>query len=137
MEASRLYGKGMAFPPRVGPDGRIAWSEGEANIRESMRVILMTEPGERLRLPQFGAGLGRFLFEPNIVVTHTLIRERIKDALARWEPRIGVESVEVAADRVDPQAAIATITYRLVATQMQERVSLSVSVGGADATGRS
>lgn len=137
MEASRLYGKGMAFPPRVGPDGRIAWSEGEANIRESMRVILMTEPGERLRLPQFGAGLGRFLFEPNIVVTHTLIRERIKDALARWEPRIGVESVEVAADRVDPQAAIATITYRLVATQMQERVSLSVSVGGADATARS
>ena len=137
MEASRLYGKGMAFPPRVGPDGRIAWSEGEANIRESMRVILMTEPGERLRLPQFGAGLGRFLFEPNIVVTHTLIRERIKDALARWEPRIGVESVEVAADRVDPQAAIATITYRLVATQMLERVSLSVSVGGADATGRS
>lgn len=137
MEASRLYGKGMAFPPRVGPDGRMAWSEGEANIRESMRVILMTEPGERLRLPQFGAGLGRFLFEPNIVVTHTLIRERIKDALQRWEPRIRVESVEVAADRVDPQAAIATITYRLVATQTLERVSLSVSVGGADATGRS
>lgn len=131
MEAARLYGKGMAFPPRVGPDGRMAWSEGEANIRESMRVILMTEPGERLRLPQFGAGLGRFLFEPNIVVTHTLIRERIKDALERWEPRIRVESVEVEADRVDPQAAIATITYRLVATQTLERVSLSVSVSGS------
>lgn len=131
MEAARLYGKGMAFPPRVGPDGRIAWSEGEDNIRESMRVILMTEPGERLRLPPFGAGLGRFLFEPNIVVTHTLIRERIKDALERWEPRIRVESVEVEADRVDPQAAIATITYRLVATQTLERVSLSVSVSGS------
>ncbi len=136
MEAARLYGKGMAFPPRVGPDGRIAWSEGEDNIRESMRVILMTEPGERLRLPQFGAGLGRFLFEPNLVATHTLIRERIKDALARWEPRISVESVEVIADRVDPQSAIATITYRLVATQTLERVSLSVSVAGAGATGR-
>ena len=73
MEAARLYGKGMAFPPRVGTDGGIAWSEGEDNIRESIRVILMTEPGERLRLPQFGAGLGRFLFEPNIVATHTLI----------------------------------------------------------------
>ena len=42
MEAGRLYGKGMAFPPRVGSDRRIAWSEGEDNIRESMRVILMT-----------------------------------------------------------------------------------------------
>lgn len=137
MEAARLYGKGMAFPPRVGPDGRIAWSEGEDNIRESMRVILMTEPGERLRLPQFGAGLGRFLFEPNIVATHALIRERIREALARWEPRIRVEAVEVAADRADPQAAIATINYRLVATQTLERVSLAVSVAGADSTARS
>jgi phage baseplate assembly protein W len=130
MEAARLYGKGMGFPPRVGPDGRIAWSSGEDNIRESMRIVLMTEPGERLRLPQFGAGLGRFLFEPNTVATHVLIAERIKDALARFEPRIRVEAVDVAADRDDPQSAVATITYRLVATQARERVSLAVSVGG-------
>ena len=137
MDSASVYGKGMAFPPRVGSDGRIAWSAGEDNIRQSMRVILMTDPGERLRLPQFGAGLQRFLFEPNSVVTHTLIGERIKDALERWEKRIRVESVEVLADRVDPQAAIATITYRLVATQTLERVSLSVSVAGSGSSGAS
>jgi uncharacterized protein len=130
MDAARLYGQGMAFPPRVQPDGTIAWSSGEDNIRESMRIVLMTEPGERLYLPQFGAGLGRFLFEPNIVTTHTLIAERITDALARWEARIRVEAVDVQPDRSDPQAAVATITYRLVATQSQERVSLSVPVAG-------
>ncbi len=129
MDSSRVYGKGMAFPPRVGAHGRIAWSEGEANVREAMRVILMTEPGERLRLPEFGAGLGRFLFEPNILTTHTQMQQRISDALKRWEPRIQVEDVEVQADSVDPQAAIATITYRLVATQALERVALAVSVG--------
>ena len=59
--AATSTAKGMAFPPRVGADGRVAWSEGEANVREAMRVILMTEPGERLRLPEFGAGLARFL----------------------------------------------------------------------------
>jgi phage baseplate assembly protein W len=134
MDAARLYGKGMAFPPRVTHDGRIAWSEGEDNIRESMRVILMTEPNERLRLARFGAGLGRFLFEPNTIATHARIRERIDDALKSWEPRITVESVEVIADRVDPQGAVATITYRLVATQTLERVSLSIPVeGGASA----
>jgi phage baseplate assembly protein W len=129
MKPEQVYGRGMGFPPRVGANGRIAWSEGEANVREAIRLILMTEPGERLRLPAFGAGLGRFLFEPNIVATHTLMRQRIADALKRWEPRIQVESVEVQADAVDPQAAIATITYRLVATQARERVSLSVAVG--------
>ncbi|MBA4175714.1 MAG: phage tail protein [Leptothrix sp. (in: Bacteria)] len=132
MDSARLYGKGMAFPPRVDGTGRVAWSEGEANIREAMRIILMTEPGERLRLPAFGAGLGRFLFEPNIVATHTLIRERIREALQRWEPRIRLDGVEVRADDIDPQAAVATITYRLVATQQLERVSLSVAVGAGN-----
>lgn len=130
MEASRVYGQGMAFPPRVQPDGSLAWSSGEDNVREAIRIVLMTEPGERLYLPDFGAGLGRFLFEPNIASTHTLIAERIQDALQAWEPRVRVESVEVAADPADPQAAIATLSYRLVATQRQERVSLSVSVAG-------
>lgn len=130
MDSAKLYGQGLAFPPRVGSDGRLAWSTGEDNIRQSIRVILMTEPGERLRLPAFGTGLARFLFEPNTLATHTLMRQRIADALARWEPRVRVEAVEVQPDSIDPQAAIATITYRLVATQAQERVSLAVSVGG-------
>jgi uncharacterized protein len=133
MDSARVYGQGMAFPPRVGADGRIAWSAGEDNIRESIRVVLMTEPGERLRLPEFGAGLGRFLFEPNIVATHALIADQIKGALARWEPRIRVESVDVTAERADTKAAIVTITYRLVATQAVERVSLAVPVAGGDA----
>lgn len=130
MDASKLYGQGMAFPPRVQPDGSVAWSRGEDNVREAIRIVLMTEPGERLYLPSFGAGLGRFLFEPNVASTHTLIAERIQGALQAWEPRVRVESVDVVADPADPQAAIATLSYRLVATQAQERVSLAVSVAG-------
>ncbi|NTV96894.1 MAG: TOBE domain-containing protein, partial [Thiobacillus sp.] len=41
--AARLFGRGISFPPRIGSDGRIAWSEGEQNVRESIRVILMTD----------------------------------------------------------------------------------------------
>jgi phage baseplate assembly protein W len=130
MDASKLYGRGMAFPPRVQPNGSIAWSSGEDNVREAIRIVLMTEPGERLHLPGFGAGLARFLFEPNTASTHTLIAERIEGALQAWEPRVRVVSVDVAADPADPQAAIATLSYRLVATQAQERVSLAVSVAG-------
>ncbi len=128
MDSARVYGRGMAFPPRVGADGRIAWSEGEPNVREAIRIVLSTEPGERLRLPAFGAGLRRFLFEPNTLATHTLIRQTIAEALKRWEPRIQVEAVEVQVDEADAESALATITYRLVATQVQERVSLHVGV---------
>jgi phage baseplate assembly protein W len=129
MNAGQIFGRGISFPPRVGPDGRVAWSEGEANVRESIRVILMTEQPERLRAPKFGGSLGQFLFEPNTVSTRRSIQERITRELGQWEPRIRVESVNVDPDPADPQAAIATITYKLVATQAVERVSVGVSLG--------
>ena len=130
MNTGRILGQGIAFPPRVGPDGRVSWSAGEANIRESIAIILRTERRERLRLPEFGGGLGLLLFEPNTVSTRRLIQDRITRELALWEPRIAVETVAVEADPNDRQAVIATITYRLVATQTRERVSLTVSLAG-------
>ena len=128
MDAGQVFGRGIAFPPRI-EGGRVAWSEGEANVRESIRIILMTDQRERLRLPQFGGTLHRFLFEPNTVVTRQRIQDQIATSLARWEPRVAVQSITVDEDPADPQAAVATITYRLVATQVLERVSLTVSLG--------
>ncbi len=121
-----VFGRSFSFPPRVGADGRFVWSEGETNIRESIAVILKTEAGERLGVPDFGAGLGKFLFEPNTTATHTRIQDAITTALARWEQRVRVESVDVAADQTDAESALATITYRLIATDGRGRISLNV-----------
>ena len=128
MDIGQILGRGISFPPRVGSDGRVAWSEGEVNVREAIRIILMTEQRERLRLPEFGGSMGLFLFEPNTVTTRQLIKDRIGQALARWEPRIKVQSIEVDPDPADAQAVIAAITYKLVATQVRERVSLTVTL---------
>lgn len=128
MDPGKLFGRGIAFPPRIGEDGRLAWSEGPESIRESIRIILMTERYERLMLADFGGGLATFLFEPNTASTRRLIQERITQALARWEPRIQVESVTVEPDRESPRSATATIHYRLVANQTRERVSLTVNL---------
>ena len=130
-DAGRLFGRGIAFPPRVNADGRLAWSSGEQNVRESIRIILLTAERERLRLADFGGGLSRYLFEPNTSTTRQVIRDRIQRALTEWEPRIRVESVSVDPDPDDPEAAIATITYRLVATRVLERVTLNVALGAA------
>lgn len=129
MDAAHIFGRGISFPPRVGADGRVCWSAGEQNVRESIRVLLMTEPRERIALPDFGGGLGQFLFEPNTVETRQAVQERIRAALTQWEPRVRVEDVDVQGDAADPSAATATITYRLVATQVRERVSVRVTLG--------
>lgn len=130
MSAGEVLGRGISFPPRLGTDGRVSWSEGETNIRESVRVVLMTAPGERLRRATFGAGLDTFLFEPNTTMTRRQLEDRITRALTTWEPRISLESVDVDEDPADLSAAIATVTFRIVATQNLERVSASISLAG-------
>ena len=130
MDVGRIYGRGMAFPPHVGADGRIAWSQGETNIREAIEVILRTEERERLNLPSFGAGLRKFLFEPNTVATRQQIADRIQRALQLWEPRITVSAVDVEDDAADPQSAVATIHYQLVATRARGDVSVRVALAG-------
>src|SRR5882672_4381522 len=121
-----IFGKSMSFPPRVGADGRFVWSAGETNIRESIAVILKTEPGERVGVPEFGAGLSRFLFEPNNTATHTQVKASVTRALQRWEPRVQVESLDMAADPADAESALLTITYKLVATAARERITLNI-----------
>jgi phage baseplate assembly protein W len=130
MDAGQIYGRGIAFPPNVGSDGRLCWSEGEVNIRQAIEIILKTEERERINLPAFGGGLRKFLFEPNSVTTRFQIEDRITRALKAWEPRITVTAVSVEEDPRDPQSAVATIDYQLVATRVKNQVALNVKLAG-------
>jgi Bacteriophage baseplate protein W len=129
MDAASLFGQGISFPPRLGADGRFAWSSGPDNIREAMQVILLTQFGERLMLPDFGGDLRTYLFEPNTVATRQRLQEQIQSALTLWEPRITVQSVSVDPDPDDPQAAMATIQYQLVASQTAAQLNLTLQLG--------
>jgi phage baseplate assembly protein W len=128
VDTGTLFGRGIAFPPRVGSDGRLQFSQGADNVRESIRIILLTNTGERVMLGDFGGSLGRFLFEPNTPATHRAIEQSITQALARWEPRITLASVDVDPADGDAQTAIATLRYSLVATRASEQLRLRVPV---------
>jgi uncharacterized protein len=123
-----LYGTGLSFPPRVGPDGSMVWSTGEINVRECICTILRTSPGERVEMPAFGCGLSRFLFEPNSVATLRVIQQEVIQSLAQWEPRIAINDVTAAVNATDQRAVDVTITYTLIATSSQERLTMTVGL---------
>jgi|SRR5580692_4867828 phage baseplate assembly protein W len=127
VNTGRIYGQGISFPPRVGPDGAIVWSSGELNVRECICTILRTRPGERVELPGFGCGLDRYLYEPNNVATLRLISEDVQTALAKWEPRIRLDDVTATLNPADVRAVDVTISYTLVATGSRERMQMTLS----------
>jgi uncharacterized protein len=125
-----LFGQGLAFPPRIGPNGCMAWSFGEENVRQCIRILLMTEPGERLMREEYGCGLREFLFEPNTPAIRQLISERISQTIEQWEPRVLVEEVEVTVDPDDERVVQINIVFQLIATQAVERLGMSLQLEG-------
>jgi len=129
-----LLGKGVNFPFSVGSDGRIGWSAGETNIRQSIEIILRTDLGERVQLGRFGTGLTPLLFDPNTASTHARVADRIHRSLKAWEPRIKLEEVDVREHQNQTETAVATISYRLSATGQTERIAIDIPLQ-SDATG--
>ena len=80
-------------------------------------------------LAGFGGKLRRFLYEPNTVATRREIQDEIVRALSQWEPRISLDAVTVEADPLEDRAAVATINYRLVASQATDQISVRVALG--------
>ncbi len=89
-------GRGLGFPLRVDREtGRTARAGGADKVRESILLILETEPGERVMRPGFGCGLRRFLAEPNTEAVRAEIAYEVELGLRAWEPRIELRGVSV------------------------------------------
>jgi phage baseplate assembly protein W len=69
-----FLGRGWAFPVSLEAGGQVSLAEYEEDIRQSIRLILETNPGERVMRPDFGAGLHALAFEPLNTTTLALAR---------------------------------------------------------------
>lgn len=110
MSTLRYLGMGWSFPVAPGPDRGLELAQGPEKVLQSIRIILETEPGERIMRPYFGCGLRRYLMKPNTVATRSLMEQDVARALAAWEPRIRVERVSVTPGD-DPALVLIAIAY--------------------------
>jgi uncharacterized protein len=115
-DGADFLGRGWGFPVAAGLDDEINMVSDADDIREAIRLILETDPGERLMRPDFGAGLRRMIFEPINASTMTLLQHRVETALVSWEPRIDVMDVVVSADRASSGLLNIRIDYVVRAT---------------------
>ncbi|HET9530901.1 MAG TPA: GPW/gp25 family protein [Blastocatellia bacterium] len=94
--ANSFLGRGWKFPVGVNPaTGRIAMSDAEQDIREAIRIILETAPGERLMRPDFGCGIHDLVFSTISRATLGLFESRLREAIIKWEPRVEIVRVDI------------------------------------------
>jgi phage baseplate assembly protein W len=109
-------------------NGELRYPSLEASVRQAIRIILSTRPGEQLMRPEFGAGLEDFVHESNTLTTRRRIYDRITEALARWESRILLDRVDVAEVSGQPTQVRVEILYRLRRTGAPQQMGLTMDL---------
>lgn len=112
-----FLGKGWKFPVAVDTaTGRIAMSEYEQDIKESIWIILSTSKGERVMRPDFGCGIHDYVFASLNTTTINLVQNSVREALTLWEPRIELIKVDVSQEKAHEGKLEVGIDYRVRTT---------------------
>lgn len=115
-DAADFIGRGILFPLRVDQAGSIALGRGVDDIDASIRMAIVTAPGERVMRPQFGCRIWDLMFEPINANTLGLMAEAVRDTVSQWEPRVDLEDLEVEPDLAQPGRVMIRLAYRVRAT---------------------
>ena len=85
---------GITLPLTKGSNGYfdVSYTTKE-QIKTNIKSLILTNKGERLMEPDFGADLRKVLFEPITSDLDTILETRITEAINRWMPYVNVESI--------------------------------------------
>jgi hypothetical protein len=111
MAQSLFLGKGWRFPILPDASGCLGFIEGDANVEQSVHILLMTQLGERVMRSDFGTQAPRLVFSPGSTQYLRLLENTIREAVVNWEPRIDLTSVTAEADPTDTYRVTVSISY--------------------------
>jgi uncharacterized protein len=119
-----------AFPFRVDPASRQGeQSRYEMHVAQMIRQVLLTAPGERANLPDFGCGLRTLVFAENSDSLSATAQMLVRSALERWlSDSIIVQKVEVLqpSSTTGQNEVQIQVDYLLVSTHSKQRVKVQV-----------
>jgi phage baseplate assembly protein W len=64
-------------------------------IKQNLKMLILTNPGERIMLPNFGVGIKRTLFENKSSNYNSLIQSKIKSQVSTYLPFVNINKITV------------------------------------------
>ena len=121
----------MRFPFQIGPGGAET-SAREAHVREQIEQVLLTIPRERVFRRDFGAGVRRLVFEPNVASIHAIAGNRLRSSLEEaLRGEVDPKSLQIDVEAAPDEDAQMSIVIRYTLGTTGQSGELVVGPGGA------
>lgn len=123
-----------AMPFRINPGLRqVSSTDYASHVDQMVQQVLLTAPGERADLPQFGCGLRQLVFAPlsSALVSNTEIL--VRQSLTRWLAGvidltdITVQSSDDTGSTLQPGTFQVTISYTVLDSLTAQQTTVTVS----------
>lgn len=86
---------GIPYPITKNPKGFFFIQDGIDQVKADMLILLLTNPGERVMLPDYGTPLRKLIFEPNDPKLILQTKNMIARSFKLWEPRVAIKQIYV------------------------------------------
>jgi phage baseplate assembly protein W len=127
--ASEFVGKGWRFPILPDLAGGLSYVEGDQNVEQSLKILLLTNLGQRVMRPDFGSKAPALVFAPGSVQYFGVLETTVREAVRDWEPRIDLEEVRVEPDLDDESRITVHIGYLVRKTNTRSNLVFPFYLG--------
>tara|TARA_R110002020_G_scaffold151253_4_gene328282 strand:- start:494 stop:877 length:384 start_codon:yes stop_codon:yes gene_type:complete len=100
-------------------------------VKQNLKMLILTSPGERVMMPEFGVGIRSYLFEPLTDLTKGDIDSKIRDQVARYLSYLQIDFIsfsDIDAEMALPNAIKITLSYSITPLEMMDSLTLDVSI---------
>jgi hypothetical protein len=96
-------------------------------IRQNFKNLVLTNPGERMMIPDFGVGIRTFLFEMNDQTTQGNIRAALDSQVKKYMSFIGIKAVAFNIDEFNfPNSLGITIFYDVLPLNLSDVLEITI-----------
>lgn len=83
----------------------------EDSVKSRVIHTVLTPKGQRIRMPNFGTNLVKFIFEPNDELTMSGIKDEISSAISRYVPEVIFKDITITKPNDNDNAIVVIIEY--------------------------
>lgn len=99
------------------------------SIKQNVKMVVLTSPGERVMDPAFGVGVRRYLFENANANTYGELRSTIISQLNKYMPFVNVVDIDFITDQANVSSGTAVnIVLRYTVSTLTDVNILAISV---------
>lgn len=85
----------------------------KGKVKSQIMHVIFTPKGQRLRNPEFGTDLIKYIFDPNDTATWESVKNEIKDSVSRWVNNVNIKDIQIVKNVDDDLEIFVRVDYTI------------------------